>query len=111
LGEVSRSLVHLALPALRVNTEHFDEVSLWQREAAQVELRLLWDGANRRLSTAHATGRVIKEPEEWSQIVAITWPEITSVALSEPVHMGKDWRFTYLRKCGEPVTRVVPFPI
>jgi hypothetical protein len=66
LGEVSRAFVHLALPALRVNTEHLDEVSLWQREATQVELRLLGNGANRSLSTAHATSRVVKEPEEWS---------------------------------------------
>jgi hypothetical protein len=28
LGEVSRALVHLALPALRVNTEQFAQVSL-----------------------------------------------------------------------------------
>jgi hypothetical protein len=66
LGEVSRSLVHLTLPALRLNTEHLDEVSLWQREAAQVELRRLWNGADGRLSAAHATSRVVKEPEEWS---------------------------------------------
>jgi hypothetical protein len=66
LGKVSRTLVHLALPALRVNTEQLVEVSLWQREAAQIELRLLGDGADWRLAAAHATRRVVKEPKEWS---------------------------------------------
>jgi hypothetical protein len=111
LGEVSRALVHLALPTLRVNTEQFHQIRLWECEPAEVELRGLWHRANRRLPTAHAARRVIKKPEEWAKILAIPRPEVASVALSEPVHMREDWRLAHLRKCGEPVTCVVPFPI
>jgi hypothetical protein len=66
LSEVSRAFVHLALPTLRVNAEQFHQIRLWECESAEIELGALWHRANRRLPTAHATSRVVKEPEEWS---------------------------------------------
>jgi hypothetical protein len=111
LRKVPGPFVHLSLPPLRVNAKQFHQIRLWECESTEVELRLLWHRANGRLAAADAARRVIKKPEEWAQVLPISRPEVASVALTKPVHMGKDWRFTNLCKCGEPVAGVVAFAV